>query len=77
VGQASGLLVDQVDGVGSAVADLVGVEPGQHVAAPLPRVRPSRATSGIGQVGNETMTCSAIRRPSAGLDAWYMDLSCW
>src|SRR6476469_7316999 len=28
-------------------------------------VRPRRATSGIGQLGNEAMTCSATARPAA------------
>jgi hypothetical protein len=41
------------------------------------RVRPRRATSGIGQVGKEMMTASAIRLPSAGFVAWYMERSCW
>ena len=34
------------------------------------RVRPSGATSGIGQVGHEASTCSARRRPSSSSRVW-------
>src|SRR5665648_549090 len=34
VGQAAGLLDDQVDGLGAAVADAVGLEVGQDLGAP-------------------------------------------
>jgi hypothetical protein len=40
------------------------------------RVRPRRATWGIGHCGKEAMTCSAIRLPSAGVEALYMERSC-
>ena len=71
VGEAAGLLDDQVDGLGAAVGDPAAVSKRARTCwRQVRRVRPSRATSGIGQGGNESMTCSASRRPSAGVSAW-------
>ena len=41
------------------------------------RVRPSRATSGMGQSGKEAMTFAAMARPSEGVSAWYVERTCW
>ena len=41
------------------------------------RVRPLRATSGIGHEVNEARIFAAMARPSAWLSWWYADLTCW
>jgi hypothetical protein len=64
-----GLLDEQGDRLGAAVADPVRGEVGQHLGPQVRRVRPSRATSGIGQDGEESSTFSANVRPVAGLVA--------
>jgi len=69
MGESADLLDDQVDGLGAAVADTVGVEVGEHWVRHARRVRPSRATSGIGQEGKLSRTLTAISRPVAGA-AW-------
>ena len=69
VGQSTDFFDDQVDGFGAAVADAVGVEVGQDLAFQARRVRPSLATSGIGQVWKLSNTLIAIWRPFAGV-AW-------
>jgi hypothetical protein len=50
VGEAADFFDDQVDGFGAAVGDAVGgVEVASSCCRQLRRVRPSRATSAIGQ----------------------------
>lgn len=63
VGQASGLLDEQIDCFGAAVGDAMGLEPGEDVRLPHLQSSAEAADLGIGQSGNESMTCSAISRP--------------
>jgi hypothetical protein len=54
VGEAAGLLDDDVDGFGAAVGDAAGgtgVEVGQDQGFPRPEDPSRRASSGIGQDG--------------------------
>ena len=67
VGEPANLFDDQVDGLGAAVADAVGVEVGQDLCFQARRVRPSPATSGIGQLWKLSSTLIAIWRPFAGV----------
>ena len=70
VSEPADLLDDQVDGFGAAVGNPGGVEVGQDLGFPGAKgVRPSLATSGIGQVWKLSSTFWAIWRPSAGT-AW-------
>jgi hypothetical protein len=63
VGEASGLLDEQVDRFGAPVEDAVAVEPGQTVLAPHLQ-GPAEA------VRERADDCSAIRLPSAAVVAW-------
>lgn len=40
-------------------------------------VRPSLATSGIGQVRSDSGTFSAVLQPAAGLVAVWIERTCW
>jgi hypothetical protein len=62
VGQAPGLLDDEVDGLGAAVADPVGVEAGQDVVLPVAQSAPEACDFGVGQSGKEAMTGNPLKR---------------
>lgn len=68
-GDPVGGLDDAVDGFGGSVGGSVGVEVGQDRGLPGAQVRPSRATSGIGQDGKITSVTSSGARQRRRNDA--------
>jgi hypothetical protein len=58
---------DAVDGFGASVVGPLGGEVGHELVAPARSVRPSRAISGIGQLGSDSKAEVAILLPSAKL----------
>jgi len=76
-GDAAVELDEAVDGFGAAVVCAGGGEVDQERLAPLLQGPARRAISGIGQDENEAITCSAIRRPSAGVSWWNAERSSW
>jgi hypothetical protein len=76
VGQAASLLDEQVDGFGAAVADLVGVEPSQHVASPLSQraSEPGNLGQWAGRERGDDLLGDASAVDGAG--GFYMDLRC-
>jgi hypothetical protein len=68
---------DAVDRFGAAVAGASGGEEARNCSFQARSVRPRRAISGMGQLGNDSSTFTAMARPSARLLVWYADRSCW
>ncbi len=78
VRQAAGLFDDEVDGASVPPLLMRWVSNlARTCSRHIFRVWPRRATSGIGQVGNDSMTLTAIALPSAGLSPRYIERSCW
>jgi hypothetical protein len=75
VSQPAGFLDDEVDGFGAAVADPLGVEPGEDMLTPLFEGAPESGDlrDGAGRERGDDM----LGDPSAGSLAWYMERSCW
>jgi len=77
VGKAAGLLDDEVDRLGAAVGDAMGLEPGQDVFAPHLQGPPQPGDLGDRAVMEGADGLLRIALPAAGVSAWYIDLSCW
>jgi len=63
-------LDEAVDGFGAAVVRAGGVEVAENSLRHCFRVRPRRATSGIGLVEKDARIFSAIARPAVRLSWW-------
>ena len=69
VGEPANLFDDQVDGLGAAVADAVGVEVGQDLCFPCAESAAQPGDFGDRQLWKLSNTLIAIWRPFAGV-AW-------